>query len=233
MKSIQQVRDKSSVVDILDVPIIPVIPFGIALPTFITHRNNDLNSIYDENDMPSLIGGKGIVGSIIIMGKKSAMIWVGWGTLDLPSSLVVSPSESLATAVTMTTKPATTTSSNSKIKKSISFGKGAPTMGQLVVAMPRTNYKGAFATGSKEASCSQLIGSASSEDQMLANQMASRLSLRSGMAIFVSCQLSCTTTSSATINNMESDTGLDFEFLTHRAAALTENEVWRILQEQQ
>jgi len=114
-------------------------------------------------------------------------------------------------------------------------------MGQLVVAMPRTNYKGAFATGLKEASCSQLVGSASSEDQMLANQMASRLSLRSGMAIFVSCQLSCTTTSSTTaitnnninINNIESDTGLDSEFLTHRAAALAENEIWRILQEQQ
>ena len=100
-------------------------------------------------------------------------------------------------------------------------------MGQLVVAMPRTNYKGAFATGSKEASCSQLVGSASSEDQMLANQMASRLSLRSGMAIYVSCQLSSTST------NIDSSDGLDSEFLSHRAAAVAENEIWRILQQQQ
>jgi len=98
------------------VPLIPAIPFGIALPASITHTNND------DNDMPSLIGEKGIVGSIIIMGKKSAMIWVGWGTLDLPSSLVVSPSGSLTT--TTMRKAAATTSSNSKIKKSISFGKG-------------------------------------------------------------------------------------------------------------
>ena len=68
--------------------------------------------------------------------------------------------------------------------------KGTPTMGQLVVAMPRTSYKGAFGTNDREASCSQLIGSVSNEDQMLGNQMASRLSTKSGMAIFVSCQLS-------------------------------------------
>jgi len=101
-------------------------------------------------------------------------------------------------------------------------------MGQLVVAMPRTNYKGAFATGSKEASCSQLVGSASSEDQMLANQMASRLSLRSGMAIYVSCQLSSTST-----NIDSSSNGLDSEFISHRAAAVAENEIWRILQQHQ
>lgn len=112
-------------------------------------------------------------------------------------------------------------------------------MGQLTVAMPRTNYKGAFGTGAKEVSCSQLIGSASSEDQMLANQMASRLSMRSGMAIFVSCQLA----SSARTNNGSGNpgsfdpngwaSGLDSEMISHRAAALAEKEVWRILQDHQ
>lgn len=112
---------------------------------------------------------------------------------------------------------------------------GAPTMGQLTVAMPRTNYKGAFGTGAKEASCSQLIGCSSSEDQMLAHQMASRLSTRSGMAIYVSCQLS----SSAGGNNVTGfdpdgwDSGLDSEMISHRAASLAEKEVWRILQNHQ
>jgi hypothetical protein len=117
-------------------------------------------------------------------------------------------------------------------------------MGQLVVAMPRTNYKGAFATGSKEPSCSQLVGSSSSEDQMLANQMASRLSSRSGMAIYVSCQLSATNTNTGGsgggsgpngggggLNQMSS--GMDLEMLSHRAAALAETEIWRILQKHQ
>jgi hypothetical protein len=105
-------------------------------------------------------------------------------------------------------------------------------MGQLTVAMPRTNYKGAFGTGAKEASCSQLIGSSSSEDQMLAYQMSSRLSTRSGMAIYVSCQLSATTSA----NNVTGfdpdgwDSGLDSEMISHRAAALAEKEAWRILQ---
>jgi len=113
-------------------------------------------------------------------------------------------------------------------------------MGQLVVAMPRTNYKGAFATGSKEASCSQLVGSSSSEDQMLANQMASRLSSRSGMAIYVSCQLSSTNTNTGSSRGGSSSdggrdfnqisSGMDLEMLSHRAAALAEKEIWRILQ---
>jgi hypothetical protein len=109
-------------------------------------------------------------------------------------------------------------------------------MGQLTVAMPRTNYKGAFGTGAKEASCSQLIGSASNEDQMLAYQMASRLSTRSGMAIYVSCQLSSSAGPYGNGSNGSGfdpdgwDSGLDFEMISHRAAALAEKEVWRILQ---
>lgn len=100
-------------------------------------------------------------------------------------------------------------------------------MGQVVVSMPRTNYKGAFGTGSNEPSCSHIIGSASSDDQMLASQMASRLTMRSGKAVFVSCQLS---------GNGEADgggwtAGMDSEMISHRAAALAEKEVWRILQE--
>ena len=173
----------------LDEPIIPIIPFGIALPSSL-----------------SLIGENGIVGSIIIMGKKSAFIYICWGPLET-----------------------TTTISTRSTNGFASFGKGTPTMGQLVVAMPRTNYKGAFATGSKEASCSQLVGSASSEDQMLANQMASRLSSRSGMAIYVSCQLSSGAGSTGG-GGLKNSSGMDSEMLSHRAAALAEKEIWKILQ---
>ena len=104
-------------------------------------------------------------------------------------------------------------------------------MGQVVVSMPRTNYKGAFGKGSNEPSCSQIIGSANSDDQMLATQMASRLSIRSGMAVFVSCQLS----SSSAGGDVDSSTWgaeMDGDLAAHRAAAMTEKEVWKILQQQ-
>ena len=94
------------------------------------------------------------------------------------------------------------------------------------MAMPRTSFKGAFGTGSKEASCSHIIGSASSDDQMLASQMASRLSTRSGMSVMVSCQLS-----SGGSDSGGWSAGLDSEMISHRAAALAEKEIWRILQE--
>jgi hypothetical protein len=97
-----------SVVEILDEPFIPIIPFGIALPT------NKYPNPDNESNISSLIGENGIVGSITIMGKKSAMIWVGFGMLDLSAAVMTS-------AATTTT----TTSSNSKTKnKSFSFGKG-------------------------------------------------------------------------------------------------------------
>ena len=105
-------------------------------------------------------------------------------------------------------------------------------MGQVVVSMPRTNYKGAFGKGSTEPSCSQIIGSSNSDDQMLGSQMASRLSIRSGLAVFVSCQLS----SSSAGGEMDGSTWgaeMDGDLVAHRAAALAEKEVWKILQQQQ
>jgi len=106
--------------------------------------------------------------------------------------------------------------------------------------MPRTHYKGAFGTGSKEPSCSQIIGGSNSEDQMLATQMASRLTMRSGRAVFVSCQLA--SSSSSMTSSSHSDhfamgnvgEGMDSDgMISYRAAALAEKEVWKILQEQQ
>jgi hypothetical protein len=71
---------------------------------------------------------------------------------------------------------------------------------------------------------------------MLANQMASRLSSRSGMAIYVSCQLSATNTNTAGGSGgggPQMSSGMDLEMLSHRAAALAESEIWRILQKHQ
>ena len=95
-------------------------------------------------------------------------------------------------------------------------------MGQFLVAMPRTKYQGAFSSD-RDASSSLLIGSASSEDQMLASQMACRLTQKTGKAVFISCQLST--------GEDEWVAGLDREMISHRAAALAEKEIWRILQE--
>ena len=124
--------------------------------------------------------------------------------------------------------------------------------------MPRTTYRGAFGGrggvggggssalpgGGGEPSSSQLIGSASSEDQILGDQMASRLSAKSGRAIFVSCQLSQTPSSvmggengggpdAAGGSGLDGgwSAGLDSEMIAHRAAALAEKKIWQILQE--
>lgn len=183
---------------------IPIIPFHVVLPSALVANTNTIAG-------GSSIGiEKGIVGSIIRMGTKSAMIWVGWG------------------ALTTTTTSSTTTNNDEVSTKDVSntqassFGKGLPMMGGLVLAMPRTKYKGAFggSTG-----CSQLIGCAlDDDDQMLANQMASRLSLRTNMAIYVSCQLA-NTAALLTTPNLEAAAAPnddDAEFLSHRAAALAD-----------
>jgi Proteasome assembly chaperone 4 len=198
---------------------IMAIPFAVKLPT---STLQDFGEPAPKGNAVALMGDHGIVGSIVLMGHKSAMIYVGWGHLQLSSSS--SP------------KRTDTTAPNSQ-----GFGTGAPTMGPLVVAMPRTQYKGAFGTGANEPSCSQLIGSTSSEDQMLANQMASRLSARSGMAIYVSCQLSNSTdgggsglvgSAGGALDDADMWTsGLDSDMISHRAAALAEKEIWKILQE--
>ena len=177
---------------------IQIIPIGIALPSAL-----------------SSIGGNGIVGTIVIMGGRSAMVWISWGLLNTAEEKRSDVGQNPMFA---------------------SFGKGTPNMGQLVVAMPRTNYKGAFATGLKEASCSQLVGSLSSEDQMMANQMASRLSTRSGMAIYVSCNLSSANTNGSGRpsphgggDSIPISSATELEMLSHHAAALAEKEIWKIL----
>jgi hypothetical protein len=159
-----------------------------------------LQNVDDPASKNNLVGNNGIVGTIIVL-QNSVMVWVGWGELDM------NPSDDAS--------------------EEHEFGSGRPTQGQCLVAMPRLGYKGAFGgTSSKDPSCSQIIASASSEDQMLASQMASRLTTRSDMAVFVSCQL----TTGGSNGPDEFTAGLDSEVLSHRAAAMAEKEVWRIIQ---
>jgi hypothetical protein len=102
--------------------------------------------------------------------------------------------------------------------------RGIPTMGQVVIAMPRTTYKGAFAN-SHESSSSQLVGGGE-EDQMIGGQMACRLSQRLGFPIIVSC---CLASEGVQMETLLS--GLDRSSVAQRAAALAEREVARLLTE--
>jgi hypothetical protein len=113
-------------------------------------------------------------------------------------------------------------------------------MGPLLVAMPRTQYRGAF-SDSTEASTSKLIGggdggagdghegmTTSTSDaagtEMMARQMAARLAQRLGVSVFVSCSLTEGAPATAT-------EGVDREMIQHRAAALAEREIGRLLQD--
>lgn len=132
----------------------------------------------------------------ITLLNKSAMIWFGWGRLQ-----------------------------NNNSEKTVARGI-PPTMGPVVVAMPRTDYKGAF-SDAHESSSSQLIGGGE-EDQIIGGQMASRLSQSLGFPIIVSCSLS-SSEGAAQIETLFS--GLDRTSVAQRAAALAEKEVARLLTE--
>jgi hypothetical protein len=145
--------------------------------------------------MPTPADNVGVVGTITLL-NKSAMVWFGWGRL-LPSA----GGDSSITA------------------------RGVPTMGQVAVGMPRTQYSGAF-SDSHESSCSQLIGG-NDDDCLQGTAMAARLSQKIGYPIIVSGGLSSQTEMMASLLS-----GVDPATAAQRAAALTEKEVARILQEQ-
>lgn len=93
-------------------------------------------------------------------------------------------------------------------------------MGPLVVAMPRTKYSGAFSSDSETAN-SKLVGGDDEDAEMVARQMASRLSQKHGIPVFVSCSF-------RDAPSIASD-GTDPSTIQHRAAAIAEREISRIL----
>lgn len=109
---------------------------------------------------------KVIVGTVTFF-NKSAMVWIGWGEVE---------EEGRETGTEIIGD-----------KSSLSQGTGVPTMGPLVVAMPRSKYVGLGSDG--EAPCSQLIGGDNEEEMMLGWQMASRLTNKVGWPVFVSSSL--------------------------------------------
>ena len=156
--------DEDTKVVLMETPQIPIIPFGVKLPAATLMGFDEPSMPSSQTDSMSLMGDNGIVGSIILL-NNSVMVWVGWGTLNVMST---------------TSEPALAPPNTSHAS---SFGKGIPNMGQLTVAMPRTNYRG-MSNNNKDASTSQIIGGANSDDNMLAAQMASRLSTKSNKAVF-------------------------------------------------
>lgn len=142
-----------------------------------------------------------VVGTITRMGT-AVMVWIGWGN-EHPSG-----HNSHAAAAPST----------------------LPTMGPLVMAMPRTKYQSSSSRignhdAATAAACSQLIGGPSEEDQMTAWQMATRLSERMRVPVLVSLSLTTNGTSaSPMMMEMKDD-----DVVAQRAAALAEQEVLRIL----
>lgn len=146
--------------------------------------------------MPAPTDNVGVVGTITVL-NKSALIWYGWGRLI----------------------PATTDKSASNVTAN-----GVPSMGQVVMAMPRTKYSGAF-SDSHESSCTQLVGGLD-YDCVNANAMASRLTQKVGYPIVVSGGLS---SESEIVGSLLA--GVDHDTAAQRASALLEREAARILLE--
>lgn len=106
-------------------------------------------------------------------------------------------------------------------------------MGPLVVAMPRTTYQGAFSTD-QEASSTKLVGSPHEDEELLCRQMASRLAAKLGVSVFVSCSLDGSSSSAMGTPTGPSVTqGVDAAMIQHRAAAMAEKEIYKLLQDRQ
>ena len=171
---------------------------------------------------------KCVVGTITVMQRSSAFVWVGWGDGE--------PQDSQP--------PLSYNNNNNSPARSLST---LPIMGPLVISMPRTKYySGSIGSDSSSSyttvdpACSQLIGGENVDDQMIGWQMASRLSSKLGWPILVACSLAATAASSnivssargdATVVPLEESTNSTSEasLMSHKAAALGEKEIYRIL----
>jgi len=162
---------------------------------------------------------KCVVGTITVMKRSSVFLWIGWGDQEHNQS------------------PSSTSNSSRPLAS-------LPPMGPLVVSMPRFKYIGMSSSSSSstngESPCSQLIGGENEDDQMIGWQMASRLSKKFGWPVLVACSLACTGTGTGTMGEgsativasdaVSGDISINAAALqAHRAAALGEKEIGRIL----
>lgn len=181
-----------------------VIPFAVHLSLSDFMDNPDENDARKDQTIshPLLIFlDKGIVGTILLLNRKSVYVWFAWG------EPMVSPPSADSTISSERTKH--------------SAGKGSDLeMGPLMIGMPRTIYQGAF-SGALEASVSKLVGSADEEEETLARNIASRLSKKLGISVMLSCSLKGCPASA--------EEGLEASIVQARAAAQAEREILDIL----
>jgi hypothetical protein len=204
---------------------VEVVSFAVSL------KNSSSNVPNNNIQLDRGISGndEGVVGTITFM-NQSAMIWIGWGKISIQDDdgKVVSQPQ--------------------QINHQSRLGTGIPPMGPLVVATPKTEYKGMSSQNDKAAPCTQLVGGHNEEEMMIGWQMASRISKKIGWPIFVSCSLcsgmitmtdmmqsSSSNSSSRSVDfdaaEMNGYGPLDESSTVQLAAALAEKEVLRILTE--
>jgi len=178
---------------------ISVLSFCVPVPNSLDQLHSVFEDTIPEDRHADVVPAleKCVVGTITVMDKSSAMIWLGWGTAANEQQILGRSLDTL------------------------------PMMGPTVIAMPRIKYSG---MSPFESPCSQLIGSDNEDDQMIGWQMASRLSQKLQWPIVLSCSLVATD-----MGGMMSGTGgedgfgIGVNLLAHRAAALGEKEIGRLL----
>ena len=212
-----------------------IIPFAVCLPLSIFQG-------WDEPavnpNMAALLHDTGIVGTITVL-RKAVMIWFGWGKLEMegagaamdkdassgkwldgrhrPSWLVLALYH---TCLSLTRRNFLTNAFPNIFAYYAFTARALPSMGPLMLAMPRTQFQGAFAA---DVPSTKLVGGDSEDEEMSCRQMASRLSRKLGVSVFCSSNLSRTAGPSSQ--------GMDPSLIQHRAAALAEKRVYEILKD--
>ena len=103
-------------------------------------------------------------------------------------------------------------------------------MGPLMVSMPRRSYQGAFAS---DIPSSKLISVSDLESDLMASQMAERLSQQLQMAILVSCYFDDAQAPKTTAIAFGSDAAVESHLLRRRAMTIAETEICKLIQQDQ
>ncbi len=186
-----------------------------------TDSNSNLFGMESMNmSINNVVSNRGIIGTVTFF-NKSAMVWIGWGDLEERESECETEKCEGTGAVAGAVA-----------------GTGIPTMGPMVVAMPRSKYAGLGGGSSEDVQvpCSQLISGPDDEEMMLGFQMASRLAKKVGWPVFVSSSLDTNTNNSSDasmnmdrVEGMEGGFGFGDSSSVSYAAALAEKKVGEII----
>jgi len=107
-----------------------------------------------------------------------------------------------------------------------------PSMGPLMVAMPRAFHRGAFSVPSTgETASTKLVGCDDDEgEELLCRQMAGRLSTRLRVPVFCSCHVS-SSPSGGTVPPTGTMDPTTSSWMIPRAAALAEKHIYQLLKD--